>query len=169
MYLKQLLTSLLLLISFSLNSHLKAQSIQGSNILLIVADDMGIDKLASYGVPSQVPLPVTPRIDSLSKHGVQFENAWAHSVCSPTRASILTGRQPHDHRVGAAVGAPNVNPLRPEAITIAEVLDEENYLCGMFGKWHLGTGNMQRPWEQDWDYFSGSLNKLRWRGHQLGN
>ena len=81
------------------NYHLKAQSIQGSNILLIVADDMGIDKLASCGV----------------------------------------------------------NPLRPEAITIAEVLDEENYQCGMFGKWHLGTGNMQSPWEQGWDYFSGIL------------
>lgn len=157
MHQKYFPTFLLLLASAFLGSHLPAQSILGSNILLIVADDMGIDKLTAYGIPSQLPLPVTPRIDSLIKHGVRFENAWAQAVCSPTRASIYTGRQPYDHGVGAAVGAPNVRPLQPEAITIAEVLSDENYQCGMFGKWHLGTGSQNRPWEQGWNYFSGSL------------
>lgn len=157
MHQKQFPTVLLLLACAFLGSHLFAQPIRGSNILLIVADDMGIDKLSAYGVSSQSPLPVTPRIDSLIKHGVRFENAWAQSVCSPTRASIYTGRQPFDHGVGAAVGAPNVRPLQPEAITIAEVLGDENYECGMFGKWHLGPAAQNSPWEQGWDYFSGSL------------
>lgn len=154
---KQYLSFFLLLTCAFLWNHSAGQTIQGSNILLIIADDMGIDKLASYGQVAGIPIPATPRIDSLSKHGVQFENAWAQSICSPTRASIYTGRQPFDHGVGASVGAPNVRPLQPAAVTIAEVLDLEGYQCGMFGKWHLGTGSQRRPWEQGWDYFSGSL------------
>lgn len=149
--------ALLLLLFLPFASQLSAQPLAGSNVVLIVADDLGIDKIGLYGVPSTVALPNTPTIDNLAAHGVLFENAWAQPVCSPTRATLLTGTQPYDHGVGSPVGPPTANTLPSSANTLAEVLRARGYFSGMFGKWHLGTAVGERPWEQGWDYFSGSL------------
>ena len=60
------------------------------NILLIIGDDMGVETLASYGLSENAPKTAT--LDQLAKEGVQFTNFWSQPVCSPTRATMLTGR-----------------------------------------------------------------------------
>ena len=60
------------------------------NILLIISDDLGLDASSSYTVG--IETPVTPTLDSLAANGLVFDNAWANPMCSPTRATILTGR-----------------------------------------------------------------------------
>ena len=126
----------------------RTDSIPSPNIVLIVADDLGWSDLGCYGNPYFE----SPNLDRLAKQGVRFDNAYAAcQVCSPTRASILTGRYPA--RIGLTnylygtktvedspvLPAPFVRRLPPEEITIAEELKEDGYTTGLVGKWHLGS------------------------------
>lgn len=82
----------------------------------------------------------TPCLDKLAVEGVRFEHFYsAAPLSSPTRASVLTGR--NAYRMG--VFAPNVGILRPEEQTLPELLKERGYATGHFGKWHLGTLTVQ--------------------------
>jgi arylsulfatase A-like enzyme len=116
-------------------------------VLLIVADDLGWADVGCQGAD----LHETPRIDRLAAQGVRFANAYAASVCSPTRASLMTGK--HPARLGitiwseAAAAPPRNQKLIPpvalaelplEQLTIAEVLRSAGYLTALVGKWHLG-------------------------------
>src|SRR5688572_17762996 len=69
---------------------------RGGNVLVIVLDDLGIDRLGAYGLGAD--LPPTPVLDGLLADGVLFRNAWGYPSCSPTRAALLTGR--HGRRTG---------------------------------------------------------------------
>lgn len=118
----------------------------GPNILLIVADDIGIDKTAVYG---EHPEPArTPTIDALAAQGVLFRNAYVSPSCSPTRASILTGRQPSRHGIGWWI-YPNTETaeLPHTEITIPEVLAQSSadYTSAMVGKWHVTGFMTDRP------------------------
>src|SRR4029450_8605260 len=74
-----------------------------TNVLLLLADDLGVDRVAAY---AEDPDPGhTPVIDGLAAQGVLFRHAWATPLCSPTRASILTGQHPSRHGVGAPLVA----------------------------------------------------------------
>ena len=102
------------------------------NIILIMADDLG------YGDTGFTGNTVirTPCLDSLSGEGLILERFYAAApVSSPTRASVMTGR--HPSRTG--VFDANVGILRPEETTVAEILKEDGYSTGFFGKWHLGS------------------------------
>ncbi|MFW5653135.1 MAG: sulfatase-like hydrolase/transferase [Planctomycetota bacterium] len=134
---------------------------QRDNILLVIADDLGVDQVAAYGLGVN-PAP-TPTISSLADAGVLFENAWANPLCSPSRASLMTGRHAFRHRVGAPVppqsGAETPGLALPE-VTIAEVLKTGGYATGFFGKWHISntvTGGADAPNLQGFDHFAGSL------------
>jgi arylsulfatase A-like enzyme len=131
------------------------------NVLLVVADDLGTDKLAVYEPLS--PPPPTPTIDALAANGVRFTNAWSCPLCSPTRASLMTGRLPSQHGVGAALplgpGLPLAEVTIPEALARA-LPPEAAYAAGAFGKWHLseqGDGGQQAPNLQGFEQFAGSL------------
>lgn len=132
------------------------------NVLLVVADDLGTDKLAVYE-PLSAP-PPTPTIDALAAQGVRFTNAWSCPLCSPTRASLMTGRLPSEHGVGAALplgpGLPLAEVTIPEALARALPSTSVAYATGAFGKWHLseqGDGGQQAPNLQGFGQYAGSL------------
>ena len=102
------------------------------NVILLMADDLGWGDTGFNGNP----VIKTPNLDQMSTDGIKFNRFYsAAPVCSPTRASCLTGR--HPYRTGVFFA--NTGILRPEELTLAEVLKEEGYATGHFGKWHLGT------------------------------
>ena len=101
------------------------------NIILAMADDLG------WGDPSYNGGWInTPNLDTMAGSGLRFDRFYAAcAVCSPTRASCLTGRNPF--RVG--VPTANQGHLGRDETPLSEVLDNAGYTCGHFGKWHLGT------------------------------
>jgi arylsulfatase A-like enzyme len=100
------------------------------NIILCMADDQGWHEMGYYGHPYLK----TPALDQLAGEGLRFDRFYSgHPSCSPTRASCMTGRNPN--RMGTF--SPN-HSIRPEEITIAELLKNKGYATGHFGKWHLG-------------------------------
>jgi arylsulfatase A len=120
------------------------------NIVLIVADDLGRQDLGCYGNR----FIETPHLDRLAQTGILFANGYAAApLCSPSRASLLTGHNPArinltEHLHGYAPPSPRQKlappviekALPPQLVTIAEALKPEGYATGHFGKWHLGGG-----------------------------
>lgn len=111
-----------------------AQTTQSTlpNIILIMCDDLGWGDTGFNGND----IIQTPNLDAMAANGVRFTRFYAASaVCSPTRGSVMTGRNP------IRIGVPNANAghLRESEKTIAEHLKSLNYSTGHFGKWHLGT------------------------------
>ena len=101
------------------------------NVVLVMADDQGLGDMGYMGHPNLL----TPHFDEASRSGVRFDSFYAAApVCSPTRASVLTGR--HPNRMGVFKWG---YPMRPQELTIAEILKDHGYLTGHFGKWHLGS------------------------------
>src|SRR5690348_3185651 len=104
------------------------------NVLLIVSDDQGSIDLNCYGATDLA----TPNLDSLATRGVRFTQFYAAScVCSPARASILTGRYPQRAQLPGMAPSRNGRPGMPaEQLTIAELLKTAGYHTALFGKWH---------------------------------
>jgi len=112
-----------------------------TNLVLIVADNQGAWTLGCYGNKDVR----TPNIDRLAAEGLRFTRAFSpNGVCSPTRASLLTGLMPSQHGVHSYLGAnefqvgPDARCVIGEFRTLPEILAENGYVCGMVGKWHLG-------------------------------
>lgn len=136
------------------------------NIVFILADDLGWKDLGCYGNPFNE----TPNLDKLAQKGVRFTQAYAACpVCSPTRASILTGKYPARLRLTNFIAGSRVDSTSPvippkwearldtKEVTIAELLKNRGYATGMVGKWHLngkesGLLQKQGPWSQGFDY-----------------
>lgn len=133
----------------------------GPNLLIVVADDIGVDKLGAYGLALKAP--ATPNIDALAEQGVRFSRAWSAPNCSAARAAALTGR--HGSRTG--VGR-TIHPTNDRwALPLREVLLPEalcHYDSSAVGKWHLSTsrgrGRLEHPNEQGFAWYSGALGTL---------
>ena len=109
------------------------------NIIVILADDLGWGDVSCNQPDGKVR---TPAIDKLAKEGIRFTNAHApHSVCTPTRYALLTGRYCWRTFVREGVLPGYSKPLIPPTrTTIASILKKEGYATGAFGKWHIGLG-----------------------------
>ncbi|MDF1825373.1 MAG: sulfatase-like hydrolase/transferase [Verrucomicrobiales bacterium] len=108
-----------------------AQAAERPHVILVMADDQGWGDMGYNGHP----LVKTPNFDDAAARGLRFDRFYAAApVCSPTRASVLTGRNPN--RLGVYQWG---FPIRNQEVTLAEVLKHEGYTTGHFGKWHLGS------------------------------
>ncbi len=141
------------------------------NVVVIVSDDAGyadwgfMDAYLQTLNPGQAPSPVpTPNLDTLRERGVLFTNAYTASVCSPSRAAILTGsyqnRIGYEYNINNLTGADAVDGLAPEVVTIFERMKASGYTTGAIGKWHVGardnaSGLGNRPEHQGVDEFFG--------------
>jgi len=130
------------------------------NIVVILADDLGYGDLSCYGAKDLK----TPNIDWLVATGMRFDSFYANCpVCSPTRASLLTGRYPD------LVGVPgvirthitnNFGYLSPQAVLLPRLLKQAGYHTAIIGKWHLGLAWPNTPTERGFDHFAGFLGDM---------
>ena len=141
------------------------------NVIVFLVDDMGWMDCGVYGSKYYE----TPNIDRFAQRAMRFTEAYAQPLCSPTRASLLTGKYSARHGITSATGhqppqpaghkflpdtAPPNQPMRvPESknylelseITLAETLRDAGYRTGHFGKWHLGLTQPHWPEQQGFD------------------
>lgn len=110
-----------------------------TNVLFILLDDVGVADVSAWGMKGSAR---TPRIDALAAEGVRFERAWAEPVCSPTRASLMSGLHPMNHGLGVATSDEGTGiSLDDRVLSVAEVAAARGATsAGAFGKWHLGSG-----------------------------
>lgn len=118
------------------------------NVIVILVDDMGFSDIGCYG--SEIP---TPNIDKLGFNGLRFTQFYNAARCCPSRASLLTGLYPHQAGMGDMVPTdgrlreqgPYQGRLSQNAVTIAEVLQQNGYNTYMSGKWHVGEDSLAWP------------------------
>ncbi|NLK29411.1 MAG: sulfatase-like hydrolase/transferase [Clostridiales bacterium] len=125
------------------------------NFIIILTDDQGYGDLSCMGSEDFV----TPNIDSLAESGVRFTNWYSGSpVCSPSRASLLTGRYPGNAGVRAILqGHREASGITPEVPTLATALKKVGYNTSIVGKWHLGLAEKSRPNQNGFDKFYGFM------------
>ena len=146
------------LVCFSILFSCSIDSDSKPNIIIILADDAGYSDFGFMG-SDEIK---TPNIDQLALDGVTFNNAYVSaSVCSPSRAGLLTGmyqqRFGHECNLDSDVN----NSFDPNQITIAEALKTEGYNTGLIGKWHLGDKSQNHPLKNGFDYFWGFISGAR--------
>ena len=130
-----------------------AQPPSRPNVVIFFTDDQGSMDVNCYGSEDLH----TPRLDALAKRGVRFSRFYVGaSICSPSRAALLTGRYPQRAEVTGNVG--RNNGLPSGQVTIAEMLKAAGYRTALFGKWHLGEEPEESPLAQGFDEFLGHKN-----------
>lgn len=142
------------------------------NILVILTDDQGVGDLSAAGTPDLR----TPHMDRLYREGVTFRNFRTNStVCSPTRAALLTGRNPDRAGVpGVIRSVPEISwgRLAPNVATLPELLRPAGYHTALVGKWHLGLEEPNLPNSRGFDLFHGFLGDMMndyWTHERHGN
>ena len=123
------------------------------NMLLIIADDLGVDLLGTYAEGTSPAC--TPNLDQLAAGGMLFRNAWANPSCSPTRATLMTGRYGFRTGIGEPI-ANNMAGLDLAETTLPEALP--GYTSSLLGKWHL-AGNLgnSHPNDSGFAHFAGTI------------
>ncbi len=136
------------------------------NILLIIADDLGKDALSGFSEGSIKP--ITPNINNLKSAGISFSNSWVYPTCSPTRASILTGK--YGYRTGVKFANDVLSNSENILQNYISQQTNNSYATAVIGKWHLaGNGNNTfNPEDFGIDYYEGLLgggvlNYNQWR------
>jgi arylsulfatase A-like enzyme len=112
------------------------------NVVLIITDDQGYGDLGIHGNPKIH----TRNLDRLARESVQFQSFYVSPVCSPTRASLMTGR--YNYRTGVVDTYLGRSLMHTDEVTLAEMLASAGYRTGIFGKWHLGDNYPLRAMDQ---------------------
>ena len=156
--LKRIIYLIILLVIFSCEKNNNSP-----NIVFILADDLGYGDLSSYGSQTIE----TINIDKLADDGVKLTSYYAaQPVCSASRAAILTGAYPNRIGIYNAFGPTSDSGISHNEYTLAEMLKENGYKTGIFGKWHLGSKKEFFPTNHGFDEFYGILySNDMWRWH----
>lgn len=137
------------------------------NVLLIVLDDVGTDKVARFDDPTHSTPPAlhaharTPNLEALANAGIQFSRFYVNPVCSTTRACLQTGRYSFQHGIGALSSV----PLADAEVTVAELVRNgfpagQGYSAAAFGKWHLtplAGGDQEHAVRNGYELFEGTM------------
>lgn len=129
---------------------------QKPNVILIMADDMGIGDLSFLNNG----LTNTPSLHKLKNESVFFTNAYSSSaVCAPARAALLTGMYPHRTGVVSLNSEkfPKLTRIKKQIPTLANAFKQNGYKTGLIGKWHTGVGEDYHPLQRGFDIFEGWL------------
>ena len=135
-------SKLIFLSFFFLLCGLKAET---PNIILMITDDQGYGDFGATGNH----IVKTPHIDAMAGRSFEMTRFYVNAVCSPTRASLMTGRS--SYRTGVTDTWKGRSTMRAQEFTIAEMLKTKGYSTGLFGKWHLGDNYPCRPLDQGFD------------------
>lgn len=127
----------------------KLEGVKPRNVIFILTDD---HRYEFMGFTGKVPWLKTPNLDRLANEGAWFKNAFVTTaLCSPSRASILTGQFSHTHTV-----VDNQAPDPPDLVFFPQYLQQSGYQTGFFGKWHMGQdSDSPRPGFGHWESFKG--------------
>jgi arylsulfatase A-like enzyme len=136
--------SLLTITVLWLGSALNAADLK-PNIVLVMSDDQGFGDIGLHGNDKVQ----TPTLDRFAKDGVEMTRFYVSPVCSPTRASLMTGR--YHYRTGVIHTSRGGAMMHGEEVTVAELLRSAGYRTGIFGKWHLGDTYPMRPQDQGFE------------------
>jgi arylsulfatase A-like enzyme len=135
------------------------------NILFLMTDQHRIDSLGCYGNPHAQ----TPNLDRLAETGTRFDNAFTPTaICTPARASLLTGQSPFRHRL-LANSEWNIGyrtELLDGSFTFSQELRERGYNVGLIGKWHVGELATPATYGFDGPYFPGAINPIMHEGYR---
>ncbi len=149
---KQVLTILIAILCVSaLVRRVSAAETSQPNIVFVITDDQRWDQLGCAGHP----ILKTPHIDRIAREGASFNNFFVCTpLCSPSRASFLTGLYPHQHRVfnNDKLG---LDIISHTLMTFPRQLRENGYETGLVGKWHMGLDDSRRPGFDTWISFKG--------------
>lgn len=152
-----------LVLSLGISGTLTQAQISQPNFLVIMVDDLGYGDLSCYGAPDLK----TPHIDNIFAAGMRFDSFYANCpVCSPTRASFLTGLYPDNAGVPGVIRTPlddrptSWGDLRNDVITLPAHLKTAGYDTALIGKWHLGLEAPDRPQDVGFDFFHGFLGDM---------
>src|ERR1700719_3862723 len=126
------------------------------NVLLLIADDLGYGDVGYHDSDIK-----TPHLDKLAQAGVRLERHYVYPTCSPTRAGILTGRNPSRFGIHAPIADRSEAALPKDTMTLARARKDRGYVTGLFGKWHLGlkpeVGPRQYGFDQTYGYLHGQI------------
>ncbi len=130
------------------------------NVLIILADDHGYGDISAHNGPAIQ----TPNIDRIAAEGTRFTHFYANSsVCSPSRASLMTGRYPDRAGVPGVIRTHPENSwgyFRQDAATLPATLKQKDYNTALIGKWHLGLEPENHPCKRGFDHFHGFLGDM---------
>ena len=159
-YLIDRLPHFMMLLVFMVTLPVMAVEKSPPNIVIIVLDDAGFSDYSFLGSRIQ-----TPTIDALAANGLTLTNFYVQPRCSPTRAALLTGRDPHSVGLGFLTAPAHVEPtagpyqgyLDPDSTTLAEALKGVGYQSYLAGKWHLGERPESWPLAHGFDDYFGLI------------
>jgi len=149
-----------LFLLFAISGFCSSSDNSKPNILVILVDDLGYSDLSCNGGYDIQ----TPNIDKLFEEGMTFKGFYANcTVCSPTRASLLTGCYPDKVGVPGVIRTHETNSwgfLSEDAVTLPQVLKGAGYETALIGKWHLGLESPNKPNDRGFDFFHGFLGDM---------